>query len=103
LSTNKSPAAISHLVHQTQASHLVYGSKFSLTAKEVETALEEEKGYEVVIVPEQRFPIWGKGGIEETFVEPFDAVLTPEEEIKRSCVILHSSGSVSALSSKRGR
>ena len=95
LSVNNSPAAIAHLVKQTTASHLIYGSKFRSTAEEVKRVLHGE-GYDVDVLPEKRFPIWGKGGIEETVVVKFDPVLSPEEESRRSCVILHSSGSVSS-------
>ncbi|BEI83428.1 hypothetical protein CcaverHIS002_0400320 [Cutaneotrichosporon cavernicola] len=42
---------------------------------------------------DKRFPLWGPGGVREAEIAPFPARLTPEEESKRACVILHSSGS----------
>ncbi len=52
-------------------------------------------GYHVDIVAETRFPIWGSGGIDEWKGAATKPRLTPEQESKRTCVILHSSGSVS--------
>jgi acyl-CoA synthetase (AMP-forming)/AMP-acid ligase II len=92
LSVNNSTAAVAHLVKQTEASHLIFGPKFEQTAKDAQKALKEE-GVEVEVVPEKRFPLWGEGGIDETKVEPLQPRLTPEQEAKRTCVILHSSGS----------
>lgn len=95
LSVNNSAAAVAHLVNQTKATHLIFGPKFEAIAQEVQQTLKQSKAYPVEIIPECRFPLWGKGGIEETHVEPYPAVLTPEQENGRTCVILHSSGSVS--------
>lgn len=94
LSVNNSTAAVAHLVKQTKSSHLVYGEKFQQTAEEAHRQLKEE-GYEVKLVAERRFPIWGEGGIDEWKGEVVPARLSPEVESKRTCVILHSSGSVS--------
>jgi hypothetical protein len=91
---NNSSAAVAHLAKQTNSSHLIYGPKFAQTAQEVEKALKAE-GVDIGIVPEKRFPLWGAGGVDEAKIESFPARLTPDEERMRTCVILHSSGSVS--------
>lgn len=45
------------------------------------------------MLPEKRFPLWGKGGVRESNIPAYPARLTPQQETKRTCVILHSSGS----------
>lgn len=92
LSVNNSVAAVAHLCKQTKSSHLLYGTKFETTAREVKAALAEE-GVEIDIIAEKRFPLWGKGGVRESKIPPYPARLTPAQESRRTCVILHSSGS----------
>lgn len=92
LSVNNSVAAVAHLCKQTNSSHLLYGPKFEKTAQEVKTQLGEE-GIALEILPEKRFPLWGKGGVRDSEIKQYPARLTPIEESKRTCVILHSSGS----------
>jgi acyl-CoA synthetase (AMP-forming)/AMP-acid ligase II len=92
LSINNSVAAVAHLCKQTQATHLIYGTKYEAAAREAQALLKEE-GIEVGLVAEKRFPLWGKGGIRDSKVPSVSARLTPEQEAKRTCVILHSSGS----------
>lgn len=93
LSVNNSVSAVTHLCKITQATHLIYGSKFPAEAREVKRLLANQ-GYELEIVAERRFPLWGPQGVEETKIQPFPAVLMPAEEVERVAVILHSSGSV---------
>ncbi|KAI0726890.1 L-aminoadipate-semialdehyde dehydrogenase [Fomitopsis betulina] len=92
LSVNNSVPAVAHLCKITNSSHLVYGSRFGSEAHEAQKILSEQ-GVVLEIVPERRFPIWGPGGVEDAKIEPFPAVLTPQQERDRMCVILHSSGS----------
>ncbi|GBE77228.1 putative three-domain protein [Sparassis crispa] len=92
LSVNNSVPAVAHLCKLTKATHLIYGSKFPAEAKEAQRILAEE-GYPLEIIAERRFPLWGPGGVDEANIKPYPAVLTPQEEYKRTAVILHSSGS----------
>jgi len=96
LSVNNSVAAIAHLCQKTSATHLIYGPKFAEAARESQ-ALLKEQNCPIELVPDQRFPLWGKDGARACTVQPFQAVLTPEQESMRTGVILHSSGSVSSL------
>lgn len=45
------------------------------------------------IIPETRYPLWGPEGVRESKVAPYPPRLTPQQESKRTCVVLHSSGS----------
>ena len=92
LSINNSVAAVAHLCKQTKASHLIYGTKYEATAREAQTALASE-GISIEILPERRFPLWGKGGVRESKIVSVKHRFTPDEEARRTCVILHSSGS----------
>lgn len=92
LSVNNSVAAVAHLCKQTKSSHLIYGSKFDKVAQEVQEQLRKE-GIELDLVPEKRFPLWGKGGVRESKIPAYPARLSPEQERARTCVLLHSSGS----------
>jgi acyl-coenzyme A synthetase/AMP-(fatty) acid ligase len=92
LSINNSTAAVAHLVKQTKSTHLIYGTKYQATAKEAQTLLRDE-GINIDIIPEKRFPLWGPGGVRDDKISAVTARLTPEQEAKRTCVILHSSGS----------
>lgn len=92
LSVNNSVAAVAHLCKQTKSQHLIYGTRYAETAKEVQKILKDE-GYTLDILAEKRFPLWGPGGVRDGKINPFPARLTPEQETKRTCVILHSSGS----------
>ena len=92
LSLNNSVAAVAHLCKQTKSTHLIYGPKYAATAQEAQVILEKE-GLQLTLVPERRFPLWGKGGVTESKIPPFKARLAPQQEMGRTCVILHSSGS----------
>jgi len=97
LSVNNSVAAVAHLIKLTKATHLVYGTKFVAEANEAQEILKAE-GYELGIVPDKRFPLWGPEGVENATIKAFPAALTPEQETDRPGVILHSSGSVCSYS-----
>jgi acyl-CoA synthetase (AMP-forming)/AMP-acid ligase II len=57
-------------------------------------SLLKEQGVELEIVAEKRFPLWGPGGVQDLkSLKGLKPRLTPEQEVKRTCVILHSSGS----------
>jgi acyl-CoA synthetase (AMP-forming)/AMP-acid ligase II len=71
---------------------LLYGTKFEKVAQEVKALLGGE-GVEIEVLAEKRFPLWGKGGVRESKIPAYPARLTPQQETKRTCVILHSSGS----------
>lgn len=45
------------------------------------------------VIPETRYPLWGPEGVRESKVAPHSPRLTPQQESKRTCVVLHSSGS----------
>ncbi|TYJ52933.1 hypothetical protein B9479_006444 [Cryptococcus floricola] len=92
LSVNNSTAAVAHLCKATKSAFLIYGPKYAKTAKDVQELLEEE-GIEIRIIPETRYPLWGPDGARESKITPYQARLTPEQESKRTCVVLHSSGS----------
>ncbi|KAJ4414053.1 putative NRPS-like protein biosynthetic cluster [Gnomoniopsis sp. IMI 355080] len=92
LSVNNSVAAVAHLCKQTSSNHLVFGTKFADAAADVKQALAKE-GYELEIIPERRFPLWGPEGVRASKIAPYPARLSPEQEDSRTCVILHSSGS----------
>jgi acyl-CoA synthetase (AMP-forming)/AMP-acid ligase II len=92
LSVNNSIPAIAHLCKQTHSTHLIYGSRYDIHAKQAQFILSNE-GIKLDILPEKRFPLWDEGGIADSEIQDFKAVLSPEEEVKRTCVILHSSGS----------
>lgn len=93
LSVNNSVPAVAHLIKLTKSTHLVYGSKFHNEAKEAQHILASE-GYEIDILPDTRFPLWGPEGVAASQIKPYPPVLTPEQETDRPAVILHSSGSV---------
>lgn len=92
LSVNNSVAAVAHLCKITNATHLIFGPKYASVAAEAQSLLKGE-GITLKILPETRFPLWGKGGVRDAKIPSFPARLTPEQESKRTCVILHSSGS----------
>lgn len=92
LSVNNSAAAVAHLVEQTRSTHLLYGPKFEETAKEAQSLLAS-RGYTVPLIKEHRYPLWGKGGVDDAAIARWPARLTPSQERSRTCVILHSSGS----------
>lgn len=92
LSVNNSAAAVAHLCKQTEASHLIYGSAFEKIALEAKAQLGSED-VQLEVSLEKRFPLWGKGGVRDSEIEPYPARLAAAEESKRTLVILHSSGS----------
>ncbi|KAJ7281917.1 L-aminoadipate-semialdehyde dehydrogenase [Mycena rebaudengoi] len=92
LSVNNSVPAIAHLCKLTNATHLIYSEKFAKEAKEAQEICKSQS-YDLQLVPDQRFPLWGEGGVESTQIKAFSAALTPEQEANRPAVILHSSGS----------
>ncbi|BEI91212.1 uncharacterized protein CcaverHIS019_0400320 [Cutaneotrichosporon cavernicola] len=92
VSVNNSVAAVAHLCKITKANHIIYGPKFASTVAQAQSLLSKE-GISLQLVKDKRFPLWGPGGVREAEIAPFPARLTPEEESKRACVILHSSGS----------
>ncbi|KAJ7493419.1 L-aminoadipate-semialdehyde dehydrogenase [Mycena galericulata] len=92
LSVNNSVPAVAHLCKITKASHLIYSEKFTKEAHEAQAILKSQE-YDLGLVPDKRFPLWGEGGVEAAQVKPLAPVLSPEQESSRPAVILHSSGS----------
>ncbi|KAJ7880350.1 L-aminoadipate-semialdehyde dehydrogenase [Mycena olivaceomarginata] len=92
LSVNNSVPAVAHLCKLTNSTHLIYSEKFTKEAQEAQAILKSQD-YDLTLVPDKRFPLWGEGGVESAKVNPFPAILTPEQEKDRPAVILHSSGS----------
>jgi hypothetical protein len=98
LSVNNSVPAIAHLCKLTAATHLIYGDKFVQAAADARKLLSAE-GHQLGLVPDKRFPLWGPGGVDEDVnnIRRYPVLLTPDEEMMRPAVILHSSGSVGGL------
>ncbi|KAH8824644.1 L-aminoadipate-semialdehyde dehydrogenase [Flagelloscypha sp. PMI_526] len=92
LSVNNSVAAVAHLCKLTKATHLIFGTRFVQEGKDAQALLAQE-GYKLGLVEDKHFPLWGPDGVAAANVQSFPPVLTPEQETKRTCVILHSSGS----------
>ncbi|KAJ6624936.1 L-aminoadipate-semialdehyde dehydrogenase [Mycena sp. CBHHK59/15] len=92
LSVNNSVPAVAHLCKLTDSTHLIYSEKFAKEAKEAQDILKSQD-YDLQLVSDKRFPLWGPDGVEASHIKPFPAVLTPEQETFRPAVILHSSGS----------
>lgn len=92
LSVNNSTAAVAHLCKVTKSASLIYGPKFEETAKDAQKLLAQE-GIEIRTIPETRYPLWGPEGARESKIAPYPPRLTPQQESKRTCVVLHSSGS----------
>ncbi|KAK8847380.1 hypothetical protein IAR55_005238 [Kwoniella newhampshirensis] len=92
LSVNNSTAAVAHLAKTTKAAYLIYGSKFEKVAHDAQSVLKQE-GVELAIIPETRYPLWGPGGVRDAKIPVFPPRLPPQQEAKRTCVVLHSSGS----------
>ncbi|KAK7031412.1 L-aminoadipate-semialdehyde dehydrogenase [Favolaschia claudopus] len=92
LSVNNSVPAIAHLCKITNSSHLIYSERFTNEAHEAQAILRSQD-YELTLVLDKRFPLWGEDGVETAKINEFPAALTPEEESARPAVILHSSGS----------
>jgi hypothetical protein len=93
LSVNNSVPAVAHLCKLTNSTHLIYSEKFTKEAQEAQAILKSQD-YDLTLVPDKRFPLWGEGGVESAKINPFPAILRPEQEKDRPAVILHSSGSV---------
>ena len=94
LSINNSAAAIANLCKITKATMLLYGPKFEGTVHEAQEMLKQE-GVKLELEAEKRYPLWGKGGVEDAEIKPWRPRLWPEQEVNRAALILHSSGSVS--------
>ena len=94
LSVNNSAAAIANLCKITKATTLLYGAKFRETVRDAKELLVQER-VELKLEEEKRYPVWGKGGVNDVEIKPYKARLTPEQESSRTALILHSSGSVS--------
>ncbi|KAJ7132141.1 L-aminoadipate-semialdehyde dehydrogenase [Mycena epipterygia] len=92
LSVNNSVPAVAHLCKLTKATHLIYSEKFTKEAHEAQAILKSQD-YDLGLVPDKRFPLWGEGGVDSATVKPLAPILTPEQETDRPAVILHSSGS----------
>ncbi|KAJ3895239.1 L-aminoadipate-semialdehyde dehydrogenase [Lentinula edodes] len=92
LSVNNSVAAVAHLSKITNATHLIYSPKFAEEAQEAQ-ALLKGQGVEIGIIEDMRFPLWGPQGAAKAAIKPFLPVLTPDQEVSRPAIYLHSSGS----------
>ncbi|CAK5267785.1 unnamed protein product [Mycena citricolor] len=92
LSVNNSVPAVAHLCKLTASTHLIYADRFAAEAEEAKAILDSQ-GHKIVLVPDQRYPLWGTGGVDESEVEPMAPTLSPEQEASRTAVVLHSSGS----------
>ncbi|KAJ3986293.1 L-aminoadipate-semialdehyde dehydrogenase [Lentinula detonsa] len=92
LSVNNSVAAVAHLTKATNATHLIYSPKFVEEAKEAQ-ALLREQGVAIRIIEDMRYPLWGPQGAANAAIKSFPPVLTPDQEVSRPAIYLHSSGS----------
>lgn len=95
LSVNNSVPAVAHLSKITNATHLIYSPKFTEEAKEAQLLLKNQ-GIDIGIIQDMRFPLWGPQGAANA-TKHFPPVLTPEQEVSRPAIYLHSSGSVRIL------
>ena len=113
LSVNNSAEAVAHLCAETSATHLIHGPKYASVAAEAARILdaspssnsqaatdgpngctsENRPSSRLQLVEDKRFPLWGPGGVRSAKICAFPPRLSPEQESRRTCVILHSSGS----------
>lgn len=120
LSVNNSAEAVAHLCAETGATHLIHGPKYAHVAAQAARILQDathtaaSSGASEVpngtcngsfstpfstpaarlqLVEDKRFPLWGPGGVRSAKICAFPPRLSPEQESRRTCVILHSSGS----------
>lgn len=118
LSVNNSAEAVAHLCAETGATHLIHGPKYASVAAEAAHILNTNTGEaslstpsgsagpssqagapngsdapRLQLVEDRRFPLWGPGGVRSAKICAFPPRLSPEQESRRTCVILHSSGS----------
>lgn len=96
LSVNNSVAAVAHLCKITNATHLIYSPKFTEEAKEAQDLLKNQE-IDIGIIEDMRYPLWGSQGAANVLIKPFPPALTPDQEVSRLAIYLHSSGSVCLL------
>lgn len=93
ISPNNPASAVAGLLKATDTHVLIAGEKLFDTAVEAVKLLETD-GYSVKLLPEQTFPLFGPDGIASVKVQPYPLRLRYEQEKLRTCITLHSSGSV---------
>lgn len=99
ISPNNPASAVAGLLKATNTHVLIAGEKLFDTATEAVEILEAE-GYSVKLLPEQIYPLFGPDGIAAVKVQPYPLRLRFEQEARRTCITLHSSGSVSSRNSE---
>lgn len=98
ISPNNPASAVAGLLKATDTHIIIAGAKLFDTASEAVEILAAE-GYQIKLLPEQVFPLFGPEGIASTKVQSYPLRLRYDQESLRTCITLHSSGSVSDLTS----
>lgn len=98
ISPNNPASAVAGLLKATNTHVIIAGEKLYDTASEAVELLTSE-GYDIKLLPEQVFPLFGPDGIASVKVQPYPLRLRYEQETLRTCITLHSSGSASSFSS----
>lgn len=94
ISPNNPSSAVAGLLRATDTHVIIAGDKLFDTASAAVKTLQSE-GYDIMLLPEQVFPLFGPEGIASVKVSPYPLRLKYEQESLRTCITLHSSGSVS--------
>jgi hypothetical protein len=96
ISPNNPASAVAGLLKATDTHIIIAGDKLFDTASEAVEILATQ-GYQIKLLPEQVFPLFGPDGIASTKVQPYPLRLRYDQETLRTCITLHSSGSVGGL------
>jgi acyl-coenzyme A synthetase/AMP-(fatty) acid ligase len=93
ISPNNPGSAVAGLLKATDTHVIIAGEKLYDTAVEAVEILKAD-GYQIELLQEQVFPLFGPNGIAATKVAPYPLRLRYSHETMRTCITLHSSGSV---------
>lgn len=96
ISPNNPASAVAGLLKATNTHTLIAGEKLYETAEEAVQILSKE-GYKLNLLREQVFPLFGPEGTLATKIQPYPIRLSYKEETYRTCITLHSSGSVRSI------
>ena len=93
ISPNNPASAVAGLLKATNTHILIASERLFDTASEAAKILSKE-GFELQLLPEKVFPLFGADGIANAKVPSYPLRFKYEEEYMRTCITLHSSGSV---------
>ena len=94
ISPNNPASAVAGLLKATDTHVIIAGEKLFETAAEAVQILESD-GYDIKLLPEKVFPLFGPEGVASVKVAPYPLRFDYQQETLRTCITLHSSGSVS--------